>query len=290
MVDRVHSTPTEDAFPACASLLWSKLGAWRDAGQTRRSAQRPSARPGRAATTAGLRLSILPICIAVSLGAHAADERIEDWRLCPIVDAVPAFADSLPPADKNSDAPPADPSVPITEQATDIDGDTLDGTEGQVMNLHGNVVLRRGDQLLSTDQLSYDQENETYTAEGSVRYQDGGMRLIAARAKGDQAKDTHQLEDIQYQLIARRGNGGAERVEMHDDQGSLIRSNYSTCPPDARLWELRAARIDVDTKEGLGTARNATLHVGKVPRPSLVSTSMRAARSSHSRASGGQVE
>lgn len=210
---------------------------------------------------AGLRLSALPICIALSLGAHAADERPEDWRLCPIEDAVPAFTD-LPAPDTSE---PVDPSVPITEQATDIDGDSMDGTEGQVMNLHGNVLLRRGDQILSTDQLSYDQEHETYTAEGSVRYQDGGMRLIAARAKGDQAKDVHQLEDIQYQLIARRGNGGAERVEMHGTEGSLIRSNYSTCPPDARRWELRAQRIDVDTAEGLGTAHNATLHVGKVP-------------------------
>jgi LPS-assembly protein len=208
-----------------------------------------------------LRLLPLPLCIAFSLSAQAADDMPEDWGLCPIEDAVPAFSPEIALSEGLS----ISPSAERVEQATDLDGDTLDGTDGQVMNLSGNVLLRRGDQVLSTDRLSYDQDKETYTAEGSVRYQDRGMRLIAARAKGDQAKDTHELEDIKYQLTRRRGNGGAERIQMHGDVGSLIGSTYSTCPPDARRWELRAQRIDVNTEEGMGTARNATLRVGNIP-------------------------
>lgn len=210
-----------------------------------------------------LRLLPLPLCIALALpaltpSAQADDDIPENWGLCPLIDTVPAF--EPPPSDSaTTDAPPAD------AQTTDIDGDDLTGTEGQVLNLHGNVVLRRGDQLLVTDQLSYDQDKETYIAEGSVRYQDGGMRLMAKRAEGDQGKDVHRLEDIQYQLIARHGNGGARSVEMHGAQGRLMGSTYSTCPPGSRLWELRAQQIDVDTAEGMGTARNATLRIGKVP-------------------------
>ncbi|MGO4611997.1 LPS-assembly protein LptD, partial [Variovorax sp. 2RAF20] len=30
-------------------------------------------------------------------------------------------------------------------------------------------------------------------------------------------------------------------------------------------WELRAHRIDIDTAEGMGVARNATIRIGKVP-------------------------
>lgn len=205
-----------------------------------------------------LRLLPLPFCIALSLSAYAADDQPEDWSLCPVEDAVPAFAEA--PAEP-ADGPKVDP----TTQDTQVDGDTLEGTDGQVMNLSGNVVLRRGDQTLATDRLSYDQEKETYTAEGTVRYQDRGMRLIAARGHGDQAKDTHELEDIRYQLIRRRGNGGAKRIVMRGDEGSLFGSTYSTCPPNDRRWELRAQRIDVDTAEGMGTARNATLRVGKIP-------------------------
>lgn len=208
-----------------------------------------------------LHLLPLPFCIALSLSAYAADDMPEDWGQCPIKDAVPAFAPSLTSTKGQTAGPIVDP----TQLATDIDGDNLDGTEGQVLNLSGNVLLRRGDQVLATDLLSYDQDQETYTAEGSVQYQDRGMRLIAARAKGDQSKDTHELEDIKYQLISRRGNGGAERITLQGDEGSLYGSTYSTCPPEARRWELRAQRIDVNTAEGMGTAHNATLRIGKIP-------------------------
>jgi LPS-assembly protein len=203
------------------------------------------------------RLLPLPLCIALSLSAHAADEPPEDWSMCLIEDTIPSFDDM---------APPAKPVVgDIADQPTDVTGDDLDGVEGEQISLQGNVFLRRGDQVLATDKLDYDQQTETYKAEGSVRYQDGGMRLVAERAEGDQAKDRHKLENIRYQLLTRRGNGGAESIEMVGSKGSMRRSSYSTCPPESRLWELRAQRIDVDTEEGIGTARNATLHVGKVP-------------------------
>ena len=32
-----------------------------------------------------------------------------------------------------------------------------------------------------------------------------------------------------------------------------------------RAWELRAQRIDVDTEDGMGTARHATLRIGRIP-------------------------
>ncbi|MEQ1512624.1 MAG: LPS assembly protein LptD [Lysobacteraceae bacterium] len=208
-----------------------------------------------------LRLLPLPFCIALSLSAQAADDAPEDWGQCPIEDAVPAFIDRIPAAEN----PPSGSNASTASDVTEVNGDRMTGTEGQIVDLDGNVNLRRGDQVLLADKLSYDQDKETYTAEGSVRYQDRGMRLIAARAKGDQGKDTHELEDIQYQLIRRRGNGGAKRIVMQGDEGSLYGSTYSTCPPEARRWELRAQRIDVNTAEGMGTAHNATLRVGRIP-------------------------
>src|SRR3546814_9370596 len=107
--------------------------------------------------------------------------------------------------------------------------------------------------------------NSTYTADGNVRYQDSSMRMVAESAHGDQTRDTHQINDVRYQLIERRGNGGADSIRMEGTQGALMGSTYSTCPPDDRHWELRAARIDIDTDSGFGPERNATIRVGKVP-------------------------
>jgi LPS-assembly protein len=178
----------------------------------------------------------------------------DDWSLCPVRDAVPAFEDAptgVSPADRAT-------------QPTDIAGDVLSGTDTQP-EFSGNVALRRGDQFLGADKLTYDSEKEQYVAEGNIRYQDSSMRLTAERAQGNQATDEHSIDDLRYQLVARRGNGESERIELRGTQGRLIGSTYSTCDPADRRWELRAGRIDVDSDRGFATARNAVLRVGRVP-------------------------
>lgn len=203
-----------------------------------------------------LRLLLLPLCIAFSLAAQAAeDRRPEDWGLCPVVDAVPAFVDAQQPVGK----PEARVQLPA-----DIAGDQVTGTDTNPQ-LSGNVTFRRADQFLGADNFDYKTETGKYVAQGSVRYQDAGMRLVADRAEGNTETDTHNLQDVRYQLMSRRGNGGAEHIEMHGMQGALYGSTYSTCPPDDRRWELRAQRIDVDTAAGTAVAHNATLRVGNVP-------------------------
>ncbi len=202
------------------------------------------------------RLLPLPFCIAASMAAHAYDDPPVDWSMCPVEDAVPAFLDAQAPTGSIANR---------ENHPTDIDGNEVVGIDGESVNVTGNVTLRRGDQFLGTDQLEYAQEDGTYVATGNVRYQDSGMRIVADRLEGNQETESHRIDNVRYQLIERRGNGGAERVEMTGAQGRMMRSTYSTCPPSQRMWELRAQRIDVDTDSGMGTARSATLHIGKVP-------------------------
>lgn len=202
-----------------------------------------------------LRLLPLPFCIALSLSARAEDPP-PDFSLCPISDAVPAFDDAQVPRGSPDDR---------ANRPTDIDGDQLAGVQNENLIVRGNVQLRRGDQFLGTDKLTYDTESGQYVAEGSVRYQDSGMRLVAESARGDQEVDTHRLEDVRYQLVSRRGNGRADAITLEGSTGTLVGSTYSSCDPSDRQWELRAGKIEVDTDTGMGTARNATLHIRDVP-------------------------
>jgi LPS-assembly protein len=203
-----------------------------------------------------LRLLPLPLCIAFSLQAYAADDMPPKWGLCPVEDVVKPFAEAqtLPDGIKIDNA----------NQATDIEGDALTGTEANPV-FNGNVILRRGDQFMGAENLKYDKSKEQYTAEGNIRYQGSGLRLVAKRAEGDQAKDIHTLHDIKYQLLSQRGNGGADSIMLSGDLGALHGATYSTCPPEKRQWELRAREIDVNTDTGMAVAHGATLRVGKVP-------------------------
>ncbi len=208
-----------------------------------------------------LRLLPLPFSIALCLPALAADEKPESWALCPIEDPVPAFEGAPQPA---AGANTEQARAARANQDTNIVGDKLGGTE-QNLEYQGNVALVRGDQYLGADNLNYDQEKDTYSAEGHVRYQDAGIRLVAESARGDQNADRHQIDNLQYQLVSRRGNGGADRIDMKGPEGSLLHSTYSTCDPADRRWELRSRRIDVNTETGWGVAHGATVRLGHVP-------------------------
>ncbi|WP_411849955.1 LPS-assembly protein LptD [Stenotrophomonas sp. LGBM10] len=202
-----------------------------------------------------LRLLPLPLSIAICLPA-LADEKPVSWGLCPATDVLPVF----------NDAPKADKAAAATrdQQPTDIEGDQLTGTS-TVPQYQGNVALKRGDQFLGTDHLSFDTESGNYIAEGNVRYQDSSIRMVAKRAEGNQEADTHKISDIQYQLVSRRGNGGAESIDLQGAVGQMHRSTYTTCDPSQPVWKLSAPQIEVDNDEGFGTARNAVLRIGKVP-------------------------
>ena len=208
-----------------------------------------------------LRLLPLPFSIALCLPALAADEKPESWALCPIQDVIPTFGGApQPPAPGSAQAS----REQRAEQPTSIEGDQLSGTEANPQ-YSGEVVLTRGDQFLGADNLKYDQEQDTYVADGHIRYQDAGIRLIADSARGDQGADSHQIDNVRYQLVSRRGNGGADRIDMKGPEGSLLHSTYSTCDPEDRRWELRSRRIDINTDDGWGVARGATIRLGKVP-------------------------
>ncbi len=202
-----------------------------------------------------LRLLPLSLCIALALPAMAAEDE-EDWSLCPIHDAVPAFEGV---AESTQD------SATRQQLPTDIEGDALQAIADEETLVQGDVELRRGDQFLGTDRLVYNQETGQYRAEGSIRYQDGGMRIVAQSAEGNQETDSHTINDLSYQLTRRRGNGGADSIALEKDAGALFGATYSTCDPRQRAWELRARRIDIDLASGRGVARNATLRIGRVP-------------------------
>ncbi len=202
-----------------------------------------------------LRLLPLPLGIAICLPA-LADEKPVNWNLCPATDTLPAF----------DDAPAADPASAANRDQlpTDIEGDELSGTS-TVPQYGGNVVLRRGDQFMGTEDMRMDTETGNYIAEGNVRYSDSTLRLVAQRAEGNIEADIHKITGIRYQLVSRRGNGKADSIDLQGAVGQMHHSTYTTCDPSQPMWTLSAPQIEVDNDSGFGTARNAVLRFGKVP-------------------------
>src|SRR3546814_18335919 len=115
-----------------------------------------------------LRLLPLPVCIAFSLAAHAADDRPADWRLCPVQDAIPAFPDAQPATHLTSEERAGQP--------TDIDGDEISGPESN-RRITGNVALRRGEPFLGPDQPTLNTATGHSSSPSRVPYPAAAMPL-----------------------------------------------------------------------------------------------------------------
>ena len=249
--------PVEDAVPAFPETERAPGENGIDASGNVTASDQP------AADTSTVEASTTPGTAATADGDAGSDSLAGTSPANPADAGTPVAA-----ADAGTGATPQAPKLTRQQRIdlpTDISGDRVSGVEGSDTTVTGHVALTRGDQFLGTDSLTSNSTTGNYEASGSVRYQDSGIRLVAASATGNLDQDTHQLDDVRYQLISRRGNGGAERAEMQGNDGKLYGSTYSTCPPDQRLWELRAKQIDIDTDSGMGVAHDATLRVGKVP-------------------------
>lgn len=196
--------------------------------------------------------SALLLAIA-SLPAAARSSNPDDWVLCR-PNALLDFWNPKLPKDGVREASPAE-----------FAAEKFDVSNEKSYVLEGNVEIQRADQYIAADKLTYEVEADRYVADGNVHYQDRGLLLGADKAVGELSEDTNTLDNVRYQLLDARGNGRARTAVVVGDRSKLDHVVYTTCDPGSRGWSLQATTVKIDQEEGVGTARNATLRLGKVP-------------------------
>ncbi len=149
---------------------------------------------------------------------------------------------------------------------TDLKAERISGETRDAMKLEGRVEIERADQRIEADLVDYDRAHDKVDARGNVRYHDERLYVRGSRAQSQLEKGTSQLEDVQYRMMDTGANGRAARAEVLDDnRRRYFDVDYSTCPPQARDWEIRASRIDTDDARNVGVARDLSLRFKGVP-------------------------
>jgi len=174
-------------------------------------------------------------------------------------DAVPAFPGQAP-VGKAKDRPTS---------PANVWADVADFSKVGTSFFQGNAEIRRADQWVLADRVTYQHEKDTWQADGSIRYQDNSVRLTADHAEGDMDADITKIDSVQnpirYQLRNTRGNGVGAHGRVEGDEETFLDGTYSTCNPDDRRWEIHGDRIEMDRKNNVGTVHGATVRIGGVP-------------------------
>ena len=165
----------------------------------------------------------------------------------------------LPASACAQEAPPADEAAsPLEVKEGDrigfeADGASYDDKTDQV-TVQGNVVLRRGEQSVRADKITWDRKSGEIVAEGNIRFVDAdGNQLFTDRLELTDELKAGAMQNMLY--VLREGGRLAALSGERGENGQVILHNaaYSACAvedsqgcPRRPSWRLTAKRVAFD--------------------------------------------
>jgi len=133
-------------------------------------------------------------------------------------------------------------------------------------SMTGGVLLRQGDRLAGADQARYEPASQSLLLDGSVRYQDPSSHVQSSSAEFSYGLGRIRFEGASFTLQGNPARGAASVIEINQSgRLELGGVSYTTCPPQSNDWLIRAREIDLDTREGVGSAKGVSLRFQGVP-------------------------
>jgi LPS-assembly protein len=134
----------------------------------------------------------------------------------------------------------------------------------------GKAQLSQPGRLLQAQSMTYQSASDTLEAQGEVRLTQPDLILSGSQATYHPQKGEGEVRDASFALPGSAARGEAAKVDLAaDGKLTLQQPAYTTCPPDARSWALKADQIVLDRSSGQGTASGAHLQLGDVALPRL---------------------
>lgn len=155
--------------------------------------------------------------------------------------------------------------IPTPPGKTRISADQSDGDLNYFV-LTGNVDIVRENQRLMADKVIYDKKNNRVDAFDNVNFLLPNIQISGSKGHTQIEGEQASFEDAQYEMMARNARGTASLIQRESkDIMRMTKLSYSTCPDERQDWVLKASKLKLDNKEGVGTARNAVIRFKNIP-------------------------
>lgn len=129
----------------------------------------------------------------------------------------------------------------------------------------GNVLVLREDQILKSDLVVYNRNNEIVDAEGDFTLWDHDFIISGAKVQL-RPDNKGEMTKANYWLLNRRAQGYAEKLtQISKDIVKLEKATYTTCDPNNEAWRFQGRKITLDKAKDTGTARDVKLRFFNIP-------------------------
>ena len=179
-----------------------------------------------------------------------AQQRAQD----PSVAAVPTD----PAPDQTAQTAQTAPATQGGQVSFEADGANYDD-KNETVSVFGNVVMRRGDQSIRADQLTWNRRTGEIVAQGNIRFVDAdGNQLFTERLELTDEFKAGAMENMLYvlreggRLAAHSGTRGADgKVVLHNAAYSACAVEDGDGCPHQPSWRITAKRVvyDPDRKQ-----------------------------------------
>ena len=200
------------------------------------------------------------VLAVVALGSITPAARADDPP-CPSQPVAPAA-----PAASAAAAQPGKPAAAARGSGNiEIKADTADVSVEGKGSLKGDVVVRQGDVELRAGEMQIDKPNQFVQSAGSIEYRDPLVHVTGAGGSYSAATGA-EFRGAQFDLRERGARGAADSLALTPDGVLHLRQvTFTTCPASHEAWELKASSITLDTRDQIGTGRNASVDFLGVP-------------------------
>ncbi len=158
---------------------------------------------------------------------------------------------------------------------------TFSGQVNTQARMQGHAQVWMNDIYLSAERIDYDYVTGEIQADQAVEFSNGQIQAKAVQAHYNVDKEMGDFDQVQYHLLQNVGlskhentdankkldaYGSADKISIAGD-GIYHAKNidYSTCPPQDRVWYLQSDDMTIDQVDQSLQARQARLVFGGVP-------------------------
>jgi LPS-assembly protein len=174
--------------------------------------------------------------------------------------------EATPPATAVGAAPSKDALLKGAESENiDVTSDRASlGLDGSG-TLSGNVRMRQGDREIRANDVEYDAKGGAVRSDGHIEYQDPLVHMTGAGGSYSAATGA-DFRSAQFELRQRAARGSAADLKL-SPQGviHLQGVTFTTCPLQDESWKIKAKTITLDTRDRIGTGRDAQVDFMGVP-------------------------
>ena len=163
--------------------------------------------------------------------------------------------------------------ISAQEQATKFEDSPVEALAAWVYynpegnsRLNGDVKISQKGRLVLADNAELAQDKSTGQFSGNILLAEAGLVMTGEKARIDLASKQAFIEQSEFVSTFLNAHGRAKHIQRDENNVITIATGeYSTCEPNHRVWHFSAQDLRLDPNTGLGTIKNATLHIQNVP-------------------------